>query len=174
MLFSLNLVGVKSILNLHVKYWKQPLHNILTPIKRIGTVVSLNPFQMLDLQSKKIAISIRDLEKLKYLYQPNRSIAKDEAFGKFYEVENGQTAVKNPYVDIIPTIPDGENSNGSSTPVPQYDGSRYSQGSLPGLSPISYEQSHSPFFLPPSSPPTTSMSSFHTVQSPGSATTMYV
>ncbi|ODM99194.1 Signal transducer and activator of transcription 5A [Orchesella cincta] len=134
----------------------------ITLLAKPGTVVSLSPFQMLDLQSRKLAMSIKELDKLKYLYQEPQLVHKDDAFGSFYDKENTQTAAtgtngSNPYVPLVPTIPDGgDTASGSQTPVPTYDGScsnqRWSHGSLPGLSPIHVEQSHSPFFAQPPSP----------------------
>lgn len=114
---------------------------------------------MLDLQTKKISLSIKEVEKLKFLYQPNRSnpIPKDEAFGKFYETDKEQQAgLVSGYVPLMAVIPD-DSESGSATPVPNYDGSgngRFSHGSLPGLSPLNIEQTHSPFFPTPPSPPT--------------------
>ncbi|CAL8095565.1 unnamed protein product [Orchesella dallaii] len=128
----------------------------ITLLAKPGTVVSLSPFQMLDLQSHKLAMSIKELDKLKFLYQEPQLIHKDEAFGSFYDKENAQTSATGsngkPYVTLLPTIPDGDNTSGSETPLP-YDGNsqpRWSSGSLPGLSPIHADQS--PFFAQPPSP----------------------
>lgn len=101
---------------------------------------------MLDLQSQKLTKDIKEVVDLKYLYQPGRSIPKDEAFGRFYEKETPTAQSAHPYVSLTQTVP-GTDGSGSATPVP-FDSHRSSHGSLPGLSPISIEQSPSPY--PPS------------------------